>query len=177
MDLAADLGYHHRTANPLHRGVRWFAGTRAGGWCFSRTLRHADDLVGRISRGRHSAPGLAAGIAVLDVTTTGRKSGKPRTSHLIATRYDGALALIGTNFGQHDTPAWVFNLEADPHARVTYQGTDRAVVARPATPVEIDEVFSASAAFYPGYQRYRGRIDHRRVRVFVLTPDPGDRTV
>ena len=172
MGLATDLDYHHRSANPLHRAVRWWAGTRVGAWVFSRILRHLDDLVGRLSGGRHSAPGLLTGLAVLDLTTTGRKSGLPRTSHLIATPYAGTLALVGTNFGQPGTPAWVVNLEADPRATVTYRGASRAVVARPAGPDEVEQVFAATADVYSGYQKYRGRIDGRRVRVFVLTePD------
>jgi deazaflavin-dependent oxidoreductase (nitroreductase family) len=178
MGLASDLDYHHRSDNPLHRAVRWWAGTRPGAWLFSRSLRHLDDLVGRLSRGRHSAPGLLAGLAVLDLTTTGRKSGRPRTSHLIATPYAGTLALIGTNFGQPGTPGWVVNLEADPRAVVTYRGTSRPVVARPADPHEVKQVFAASAGVYSGYQKYRGRIDGRRVRVFVLAepdPDPASR--
>jgi deazaflavin-dependent oxidoreductase (nitroreductase family) len=172
MGLATDLGYDHDTGNPLHRLTRSFAGTKAGGWVFSRTLRHLDDLVGRLSRGRQSAPELLAGLAVLDVTTTGRKSGKRRTSHLIAAPLEGNLALLGTNFGQTSTPGWVVNLEADPHATVRYRGVSRAVVARPASAQEVEEVFRIAGSFYPGYVKYRGRIgDSRRVRVFVLEPD------
>ena len=167
--LADDLGYSHSTGNPLHRLVRWFAGTRPGGWAFSRVLRHLDDAVGRLSRGRQSAPGLLAGLAVLDVTTTGRKSGRRRTSHLIATPYAGTLALLGTNFGQASTPAWALNLEADPHAVVTYRTTTREVTARPATAAEAEEIFALAGEFYPGYLHYRERIgDTRRVRAFVL---------
>lgn len=169
MGLAADLGYGHHSANPLHRLVRWGAGTRPGGWAFSRVLRHLDDLVLRLSRGRQSAPGLLAGLAVLDVTTTGRKSGQRRTSHLIAAPYAGTLALLGTNFGQASTPAWALNLEADPHAVVTYRNVSREVTARPATPQEADEVFALAGQFYPGYLNYRARVgDTRRIRVFVL---------
>ena len=46
MGLAADLGYTHHSANPLHRLVRWGAGTRPGGWLFAHSLRHLDDVVG-----------------------------------------------------------------------------------------------------------------------------------
>jgi deazaflavin-dependent oxidoreductase (nitroreductase family) len=167
--LADHLGYAHSSANPLHRLVRWGAGTRAGGWVFSRTLRHLDDVVGRLTRGRHSAPGLLAGLAVLDVTTTGRKSGRSRTSHLIATPYAGGLALLGTNFGQAATPAWAYNLEADPRATVTYRGRSREVAARAATAAETAEVFERASRFYPGYARYRSRVgETRRIRVFVL---------
>ena len=170
-DLAADLGYSHATGNPLHRAVRWGAGTRAGGWVFSHVLRHLDDAVARLSRGRRSAPGLVAGLEVLDVTTTGRRSGQRRTSHLIAAPYDGTLALLGTNFGQAATPAWALNLEADPRATLTYRGVTREVVARAATPVEAEEVFALAARFYPGYARYRQRVgERRRIRVFVLQP-------
>jgi deazaflavin-dependent oxidoreductase (nitroreductase family) len=169
--LAADLGYSHASANPLHRLVRAGAGTRAGGWLFSRSLRHLDDLVGRLSRGRRSAPGLLAGLAVLDLTTTGRKSGQRRTSHLIATPYDGTLALLGTNFGQPSTPAWVLNLEADPRATVTFRNVSREVTARPATAEEAEEIFAMAGRFYPGYLSYRRRIgEDRRVRAFVLEP-------
>jgi deazaflavin-dependent oxidoreductase (nitroreductase family) len=168
-DLAAELGYAHSSGNPLHRLVRWGAGTRAGGWVFSRTLRHLDDAVGRLTGGRHSAPGLLAGLAVLDVTTTGRRSGRSRTSHLIATPYAGGLALLGTNFGQAATPAWVHNLEADPRASVTYRGTTRDVVARAATATEAAEVFELAGRFYPGYAHYRRRVgESRRIRVLVL---------
>ena len=170
-DLAADLGYSHATGNPLHRAVRWGAGTRAGGWVFYHVLRHLDDAVGRLTKGRRSAPGLLAGLEVLDVTTTGRRSGQRRTSHLIATPYDGALALLGTNFGQAATPAWALNLEADPRATLTYRGVTREVVARAATPAEADEVFALAARFYPGYAHYRQRVgERRRIRVFVLQP-------
>lgn len=170
MGLASDLDYHHSTANPARAVVRWLGGTRAGGWVFSRTLRHLDSAVGRLTRDRHSAPSLLTGIAVLTVTTTGRRSGEPRTSHLIATPLGGDLALLGTNFGQHSTPAWVLNLEADPDCTVTYRGRSIRAQARPASPDEVEEVFARAATFYAGYGRYRARIgDRRRVRVFVLS--------
>ncbi|WP_297619650.1 nitroreductase family deazaflavin-dependent oxidoreductase [Nocardioides sp.] len=169
MGLASDLDYSHASANPAHRFVRWAAGTRPGGWVFGHTLRHLDDVVVRLTRGRHSAPSLLAGLAVLDLTTTGRTSGLRRTSHLIATPYDGTLALLGTNFGQASTPAWALNLEADPRAEVTYRGVTREVTARAATPSETDEVFALASGFYPGYLSYRQRVGgSRRIRVFVL---------
>lgn len=171
MGLATDLGYRHRTGNPVHRAGRWFGGTRPGAWVFSRTLRHLDSAIARLTKGRHSAPGLLTGLAVLDLTTSGRKSGQRRTSHLIATPYADTLALLGTNFGQESTPAWALNLEADPHATVTYRGTSRDVVARPATAEETEEIFARAAEAYAGYRNYRQRVGGtRRIRVFVLEP-------
>lgn len=170
MGIAADLGYAHRVPNPFQRVVQAFASTRFGAWMFSKALRHLDHAVGRVTHGRHSAPGLLAGLPVLDLTSTGRKSGRPRTSHLISVPVGDTLALLGTNFGQPSTPAWVLNLEAEPRATVRYRGTVREVVARPATEAEREQVFAASAGIYGGYLKYQQRITTRRVRVFVLEP-------
>lgn len=168
MGLAADLGYRHRPANAAQRGVQALGSSRAGAWLFSRTLRHLDDAVTRVSRGRQSAPQLLAGLPVLDLTTTGRRSGRPRTSHLISIPVGEDLAVLGTNFGQPATPAWVLNLEADPRATVTYRGRTLPVTARPATDTERAAVMERSRGIYGGYEKYQQRISGRRVRVFVL---------
>lgn len=168
MGLAADLDYHHRPANAAQRVVQALGSSRPGAWLFSRTLRHLDTAVARVSRGRRSAPQLLAGLPVLDLTTTGRRSGRPRTSHLISIPVGDDLALLGTNFGQPSTPAWVLNLEADPHATVTYRGRTLPVVARPATDAERSAVTERSRGIYGGYETYQRRISGRRVRIFVV---------
>jgi deazaflavin-dependent oxidoreductase (nitroreductase family) len=171
MGLARELDYHHARANLAQQGVRRFAGSRPGAWMFSHTLRHLDAGIGRLTHGRHSAPSLLSGLAVLTLTTTGRRSGAPRTSHLIATPHGDDLALIGTNFGQESTPAWVLNLETHPRATLTHRGTSADVVAREATAEETEDVFRTAATFYPGYGSYRSRLaGRRRVRVFILQP-------
>ncbi len=104
------------------------------------------------------------------VTTTGRRSGLERTTPLLGIPVDGTVALIGSNFGQAPTPAWVHNLEADPHARIAYRDRAVDVVARPATDEEADLAFEQAGAVYPGYSSYRQRAAHRRIRVFLLTP-------
>ncbi|MEO7269214.1 MAG: nitroreductase family deazaflavin-dependent oxidoreductase [Knoellia sp.] len=169
MGLAQELDYHHARANVAQQGVRRFAGSRAGAWMFSHTLRHLDAGIARLTHGQHSAPSLLSGLAVLSLTTTGRRSGVPRASHLIATPHGEDLALIGTNFGQGSTPAWVLNLEAHPQATLKYRGRSADVLARPATAEEADDIFRTASTFYPGYGSYRSRIAGlRRVRVFVL---------
>ena len=170
MGLAEELDYGIPRPNVLQRSTQGLASTRPGAWLFSRVLRHLDDAVARLSSGRTSAPRVLAGIPVLEVTTTGRKSGLPRRSHLIAGPHDGTLALVGTNFGQPATPAWVLNLEADPHAVVSHAGRTAEVVARPATPAEHAAVLAESAHVYGGYLKYQQRITHRRLRIFLLEP-------
>jgi deazaflavin-dependent oxidoreductase (nitroreductase family) len=171
MGIAADLSYEFPRANWFQRAVKAFASTRPGAWLFSKLLRHLDDLVQKLTRGRTSAPEVLAGLPVVDVTTTGRKSRQPRTSHLISIPIDGTLALIGTNFGQPATPAWVLNLEAEPKATVRYRDRTVSVSARPASEAEFAQVLASSGPIYPGYQKYRQRIgENRRLRIFVLEP-------
>jgi deazaflavin-dependent oxidoreductase (nitroreductase family) len=168
MPLADDLGYRVRRPHAFQRLVQSFASTRPGAWFFSKVLHHLDDLVVKVSKGRTSAPEVLAGLPVVDVTSIGRKSGLPRRSHLIAVPIDGTLALLGTNFGQPSTPAWVLNLEANPRATVTYRRRTLEATARPATDDERARVLAGSAQVYGGYLKYQQRITGRRLRIFLL---------
>ncbi len=168
MSLVAELAYIHRRGNAFQRGLQAFASTRPGAWLFSKTLARMDRTVDRLARGRVSLPEVLAGLPSLVLTTTGRKSGQQRSTHLIAVPVGDTLALLGTNFGQKRTPAWVLNLEADSRASVSYHQVTRAVVARPATDDEREQILANSAGVYGGYQRYQQRITGRRVRMFVL---------
>jgi len=168
--VAADLGYGHHTVNGLQRLMQRFGSSRGGAWMFSKLLAPVDGVIHRLTRGRTSAPGVLAGLPVMMVTTTGRRSGQPRTSPLIAVPVGDSLALLGTNFGQTGTPAWVLNLEADPHLTVRYRERAADLVARPASDEERAEVWRRSAGVYGGYEKYRERIQGRAVRIFVLEP-------
>jgi deazaflavin-dependent oxidoreductase (nitroreductase family) len=168
MGLAADLGYRHSPPNAFQRAMQTIGSTRPGAWSFSHSLRHVDRLMYRLTGGRRSAPELLAGLPVVMVTTTGRKSGQPRTTPLIAPPVADTLALVGTNFGQHTTPAWVLNLEADPRATVEFHGTKIEAWARPATAEEAVEIWDRASAVYGGYGKYQERITGRDIRIFVL---------
>lgn len=168
MGVAADLDYRFKSANGAQRVLQALAASRGGAWVFARILPPLDTWVERVTHGRHTVPGLLVGLPVVDLTTLGRRSGLPRTTHLIAIPYEDTLALLGTNFGQPSTPAWVLNLEAEPRARLSYRGTTVDVVARPADDAEQAEVLAISERFYIGYRKYQTRITGRRLRVFVL---------
>ncbi len=170
MGLATDLGYRYSAPNPFQRAMQKVGSTKGGAWAFSQSLRHVDRVVYKLTRGRRSAPEVLAGLPVVMVTTTGRKSGRPRTTPLIAPPIADTLALVGTNFGQKATPAWVLNLEADPAAAVEFHGIVEQVQARPATDAEAVEVWDRASAIYGGYGKYQERITGRDVRIFVLDP-------
>ncbi len=60
---------------------------------------------------------LLAGRALL-LTTTGRRSGKPRTTSLIYIKDAERLVVVASNGGSDHPPSWLLNLEADPTVTV-----------------------------------------------------------
>lgn len=171
MGLSDDLGLRLHAPNPAQRLVQTVAATRQGSWLFSRTLPVLDTAAQRVT-GR-TLPEVFASVPVVQITTTGRRTGLPRTSHLVAIPHDEALAVIGTNFAQSDTPGWVLNLEADPRGTVSFRGRSEAVIARPATPAERETIMALADSTYSGYRAYRERITSREIRVFVLESEEG----
>jgi deazaflavin-dependent oxidoreductase (nitroreductase family) len=170
MGLATELGFTERPINAMQRAVQAVASTRPGAWVFSKTVTPVDRFVFRLSKGRYTVPELLAGLPVIMVTTTGRRSGQARTMPLVGVPTGDDLAIVGTNFGQAPTPAWAFNLEADPTATVTFHDRAAAARARPATDLERTAIFAAAAVIYPGYDKYQERITDRTIRIFVLEP-------
>jgi len=170
MGVAADLGYTHRKINRFQKVMQAFGSTTFGAWFFSKTLATMDRACNKLTKGRTSVPEILAGLPVMFVTTTGRKSGQPRTTPLISVPIGDSLALIGTNFGQTPTPNWVFNLEADPSAHVRYREAELDLTTRPATDDERTAVWNTASTVYPGYNKYQERITGRDVRIFVLEP-------
>lgn len=173
MGLAEDLGYAIPAPNPLQRSVQAIVSTRPGAWVLSQTLPTMDRAVARLTGGRSSVSELGAGLPIVVLTSTGRRSGLPRESQLVAIPFGDALAVIGTNYGKATTPAWVLNLEAEPRATLAHESATVDVIARPSTETERAGVLARAATIYGGYAKYLSRISGRQVRIFVLE-SPGD---
>ena len=170
MDLCGRLGYELSQPNVLQRAVRQIAASRPGAWVFSKTARYLDRAVLRVTKGRTTAAGVIAGLPTISLTSTGAKSGKPRTSVLLGVPIDGNLGLVGTNFCQRSSPAWFHNLVAHPEASVEHRGTVVPVRAHEAEGEERDRIAARARELYVGYAAYERRIDHRPIHVMVLEP-------
>ncbi len=75
--------------------------SRPGASFFRKTMHLIDRPLLRLTRGRLS---FASGYPVLLLTTTGAKSGKPRTIPLLYIERGDSLAVIGTRFGSTRHP-------------------------------------------------------------------------
>jgi deazaflavin-dependent oxidoreductase (nitroreductase family) len=166
--LQQALGYTVRTPNAIQRAGQRFASSTFGARVFAPTAHHVDKFTLRVTGGRTTFAGFLAGIPVLTITTTGRRSGLPRTMPLLGVPIGDDVALVGTNFGRETEPAWVGNLQADPRATVEFRGTQVDATARDATAEEREQVLSQAARIYPGYDAYRERITTRAIPVLVL---------
>ncbi len=59
------------------------------------------------------------GMPVLELTTTGRKSGQPRSVMLTSPVQEGDTIIVVASRGGDDVhPAWFLNLQADPKVEV-----------------------------------------------------------
>jgi deazaflavin-dependent oxidoreductase (nitroreductase family) len=124
--------------------------------------------VHRVTKGR--VLGSVAGMPVLLLTTTGRRSGKARTTPLTFFRDGTDLVVIGSNGGADRPPGWSLNLQHTPRAVVEI-GSDKLVVtARPASGQQRERLWVVITATYAGYARYQERTT-RRIPVVLLTPE------
>ena len=132
-----------------------------------KLMSGAHSALYRASRGRFA--GRIGKLDVLLVTTTGRKTGKPRTVPLLYAPVGNGYAVVGSKGGAVQHPAWVFNLRANPAARVDLGGKQFAVKAREAEGEEYDQLWSQMAQGYKGYAGYKEKTS-RRIPIFVLEP-------
>lgn len=153
--------------NPLGVAIRqvgkqpWFP--QVFGW-----IVPLDTLVHRATNGRFGLTDLA-GVDSLLLTTTGRRTGEPRTVALTCAACRDGYLVAGSNWGGAAHPAWSANLLADPDATVTAHGHTWPVRARLLAGEERERSWAVLAAHWPPYQVYAARAG-RPIRVFILEP-------
>ena len=157
-------------ANAVQRILRSFAASGPGSWLFARVLHHIDRPIHRLTRGRHTFASLVSGIPVVMLTTTGAKSGQPRTVPVLGIPAGDGVAIVASNFGQYRHPGWYHNLRAHPDAEVVIDGARRRVRAVEAEGDRRAEIWQAGLRVYPGFDQYERRASHRRISIFVLEP-------
>jgi deazaflavin-dependent oxidoreductase (nitroreductase family) len=120
----------------------------------------------RASNGRLGNRGY--GMPVLELTTTGRKSGRRRTTMLTSPVQDGTnVVVVASNGGDDRHPAWFLNLREDPNVEITMNGQTRAMRARIASPEERAELWPRVVAAHGGYAQYQERTD-RDIPLVIL---------
>jgi deazaflavin-dependent oxidoreductase (nitroreductase family) len=134
-----------KAANTLHRGLVKLSGGRLG-WNASR-------------------------MPVLELTTTGRKSGRPHTVMLTSPVQDGTtLVVVASRGGDDHHPAWFLNVRDHPDVEVAMSGQPkRRMRAHVADPEERARLWPLVTADHKNYAAYQTKTS-REIPLVLLDP-------
>lgn len=138
--------------------------TAAGAWMLEHSHRAALALTG----GRW--PTKLLGMQTIELHTTGRTSGLPRSTMLTAPICEpDRVVVVASKGGHSDHPDWYKNLSAHPSVEVTVADVTKPMTARTATAEEKADLWPHITAVYKGYEGYQRNTD-RDIPVVILEP-------
>lgn len=111
--------------------------------------------------------GMFAGAPLLLLTTTGAKSGQPRTTPLVYTTDGDRIVIIASKGGAPTSPDWYHNLVANPAATIELGHETLPVRARVTEGEERQRLFDQQAALMPNFAEYQQNTT-RQIPVVVL---------
>lgn len=159
----------YASANPLQRLMRRLASSRATA-AGTALYSFSDRRVFRLTHGRHTLSSLVTGLPVILLTSTGARSGQPRTNPVLGFPTDGGLAVIASNYGRPRDPAWCHNVRAHPEAEVDVGARHWRARAVECSGERRERVWREGLEIYPAWSTYERRAVDRRIPVFVLEP-------
>jgi len=109
------------------------------------------------------------GRKVLLLTTTGRKSGQPRTAVLVYIRDEEDFVVFASSQGKDRPPACWLNLQKDPNAVLHVKGQKFNVIARKATDLEDARLWPKAVAYNSHWEEFRARAK-RHLPLVILRP-------
>jgi F420H(2)-dependent quinone reductase len=121
---------------------------------------------------RNNGEGLGGtfqNIPVALLTTTGRKTGKPRVSPLYFHRDGDTVVVAASRSGSDKNPMWYLNLKANPKVQVQIKSEVLDLTARDATDEERAKYWPKLVEMYPSYEDYQSWTD-RMIPLVVCQP-------
>jgi deazaflavin-dependent oxidoreductase (nitroreductase family) len=115
----------------------------------------------------------ASNMPVLELTTTGRKTGRQRSVLLTSPLQVGTtLVVVASRGGDDQPPAWFLNLMDNPQVGVALQGkASQPMRARVASPDERTRLWPKVIADHNNYADYQARTT-REIALVLLEPEP-----
>ncbi|HEY2596682.1 MAG TPA: nitroreductase family deazaflavin-dependent oxidoreductase [Chloroflexota bacterium] len=107
------------------------------------------------------------GVPVLILTTTGRRTGRQRSTPLIYGRDGDAYLVVASQGGAPTHPAWYRNLQDNPEVAVQVRADRFAARARTAHADEKARLWKTMTTVWPAYDDYQAKTD-RPIPVVVL---------
>jgi deazaflavin-dependent oxidoreductase (nitroreductase family) len=122
----------------------------------------------RTSRGRLGAR-FPGGAPICIVTTTGRRSGRPRTVPLLYMRDGDDIIVVASKGGMPQHPDWYLNVAANPEVEIEIGDHSEPYVARTADAEERASLWPRLVEVYSSYDDYQARTD-REIPVVICSP-------
>lgn len=159
---------YENSPDPLRRLVRKATEIIPMSWIRPRVLLRIDREVFRLSGGRTTLSAWISGLPIVMLTTTGARTGQPRTLPVLGLPDGDNLAVIASNFGRPSHPSWYYNLLAHPHVLVTWHGAGVQMQARELKGEERQLWMDRGLEAYPWWEQYHRRAAPRQVPVIML---------
>jgi deazaflavin-dependent oxidoreductase (nitroreductase family) len=142
------------------RIIKWMSVVNV--WLYRRTG-------GRVGKTWRVGSALRNGVPICLLTTTGRKSGQPRTVPLVYMTDGDEIVLVASQGGLPDDPQWYRNLVADPEVTLQFGKSTRAMRARVADTTERARLWPQLTALYADFDSYAAWTD-REIPVVICEP-------
>ena len=155
--------------NFLQRGLHRLLMIKPVTAFFATRTHILDGFILKLTGGKHTLTELL-GWNIVQITTTGAKTGNKYTSILIAVVDGDKVALIGSNFGRQHNPGWYYNLKKHPECDVVLNNVKGKYLARETQGTERETYWQKAVSLYAGYEKYKERASHRQIPVIVLEP-------
>ena len=113
--------------------------------------------------------GRVQGLQVLLLTTTGRKTGRERTTPRWYFMENDNYIITASNAGRDTHPAWFYNLRANPHVRIEIQDRQIEAEAEVVAPQKRSALWSQLISLSPAYANYAKKTS-REIPLVILRP-------
>ncbi len=154
--------------------MRWNLRQRLWKWRICASLAVPPGVLTWIhtwSHGRLGGRIPLTGVGILYLTTTGRRSGKARTTPVLYFRDRDQLLIVASNRGSGKYPDWYWNLQFNPEATIQLGQAQLGVVASEARWEERNRLWALLVAKLPLLEDYQHRTP-RQLPVILLRIAP-----
>ncbi|MEV8504798.1 nitroreductase family deazaflavin-dependent oxidoreductase [Actinoplanes sp. NPDC051475] len=103
--------------------------------------------------------GMFADANLCLLTTTGARTGEPRTTPLGYVEIDGQAMVVASAAGSDRHPAWYHNIRKNPQVTVEVGPDAYTAEAVIPPPAERDQLFAEVSKVAPGYADYQAQTD------------------
>ena len=124
---------------------------------------------GRIGKNWRIGAGFRKPVPICLLTTTGRKSGQPRTVPLCFLRDGANVVLVASQGGLPSNPQWYFNIKTNPAVQVEIGKQRCDYAARVASAEERARFWPRLVELYADFESYQSWTD-REIPVVICEP-------